>query len=217
MLFRVCAGLLFLSLGIFIVQTFRKKAKRNRFLHLSSGIILALMVVSVLGIIYYTANNDRHIRAIKTGVLEEVAKDTASRAANEIAEDQEELVQKAKENFVFRDVQLFTGIMVHLIIISVIGVAYLLLWRRSPKLPKNNYTLGYKIILALGMCIVLGFAAYACYKCVVDEEFREQVYIRTYSEFFVGNIFLMLVASMVSAAGMPEEEDHKDQSSASSS
>lgn len=200
LLFRVCAGLLFLSLGIFVFQTFRKKAKRNKFLQLSSGIIMGLMVISVLGIILYTANSDEHIQAIK-------AAETVD----------ERILEQAKENTVFRDVQLFTGIMVHLIIISVIGVAYILLWRRSRKLPKNNYTLGYKIILALGMCIVLGFAAYACYKCVVDVEFREQVYIRTYSEFFVGNIFLMLVASMVSAAGLPEEEDHKDQSSASSS
>lgn len=200
LLFRVCAGLLFLSLGIFVFQTFRKKEKRNKFLQLSSGIIMGLMVISVLGIILYTANSDEHIQAIK---------------ASETVD--ERILEQAKENTVFRDVQLFTGIMVHLIIISVIGVAYLLMWRRSRKLPKNNYTLGYKIILALGMCTVLGFAAYACYKCVVDVEFREQVYIRTYSEFFVGNIFLMLVASMVSAAGLPEEEDHKDQSSASSS
>lgn len=199
LLFRVCAGLLFLSLGIFLFQTFRKKANRNKFLQISSGIVLALMVISVFSIIYYTANSDEHIQAIK--------------AAESV---DERVLERAKENTVFRDVQLFTGMMVHLIIISVIGVAYLFMWRRSSKLPANGYTLGYKIVLALGICIVLGFAGYAIYKCVVDAEFREQVYIRTYSEFFVGNIFLMLVASIVSAAGLPEEKD-SDQSSARSS
>lgn len=199
LLFRVCAGLLFLSLGIFLFHTFRKKARRNKFLQLSSGIILALMVICVFSIIYYTANSDEHIQAIK--------------AAETI---DERMLEKAKENTVFRDVQLFTGIMVHLIIISVIGVAYLFMWRRSAKLPANGFTLGYKIVLALGMCVVLGFAGYATYKCVIDPEFREQVYIRTYSEFFVGNIFLMLVASIISAAGLPDEKD-ADQSSASSS
>lgn len=199
LLFRVCAGLLFLSLGIFLFHTFRKKEKRNKFLQLASGLVLALMVLSVLGIIYYTANNDVHIQAVK-----------------EAGDIDERMVEQAKQNMVFRDVQLFTGIMVHLIIISVIGVAYGFLWRRSAKLPRNAYTLVHKIILALGMCIVLGFAGYATYKCVVDTEFREQVYIRTYSEFFVGNIFLMLVASIISAAGLPEEKD-ADQSSASSS
>lgn len=197
-LFRVCAGLFFIALGIFLFQTFIKKERRNPRLKLVSGIFTFVLVAVVLGIILYTANNDVHIQAVK-----------ATEGVSERA------IERAKQNIVFQDVQLFTGIVVHLIIISVIGVAYFLLWKRSSRLPKNNYTLVHKALLLAGMCTVAGFAVYAIYKCVTDAEFREQVYLRTYAEYFVGNIFLMLVASIVAAAGMPDEPD-TDQSASSS-
>jgi cytochrome bd-type quinol oxidase subunit 2 len=189
-LFRVCALLLFIALGIYLYQVFSKKERRNRKLQLASGIAAAITLISLFVIVLYTANSDEHIQAVK-------ASETVSERA----------VERAKENVVFQDVQLFTGIIVHLLIISVIGVAYLLLWRRTPKLPRNIYTTLHKLLLLAGMCTVAGFAVYACYKCITDSEFREQVYLRTYTEYFVGNIFLMLVASVVSAAGLPDEKD----------
>lgn len=200
LLFRVCAGLMFLSVGIFIFQLFRKKAKRNKALYAVSGILSLFMIIVVLGIILYTANSDEHIQAIKATDSDSV---------------DEGLLERAKQNTVFQDVQLFTGTMVHLIIVSVIGVAYALLWRRSSRLPKNNYTLVHRAILLLGMCTVIGFAGYACYKCFTDTEFREQVYLRTYTEYFVGNIFLMLVASIAAAAGLPDEPENPQSASSS--
>jgi MFS family permease len=197
-LFRVCAGLFFVSLAIFLYQSFTKKEKRNKRLKLVSGIATFLLVAVVLGIILYTANSDVHIQAIKA------TKNVSERA-----------VERAKQNVVFQDVQFFTGIIVHLVIISVIGVAYLLLWKRAARLPQNNYKLVHKGLLLVGMCTVIGFAIYDFSKCITDAEFREQVYLRTYTEYFVGNIFLMLVASIVAAAGMPDEPESGQSASSS--
>lgn len=198
LLFRVCAILMFIAAGIFVYQVMIKKARQNRRLKWTSGIATAVLVATLLGIILYTANNDIHIQSVKA---------TEGATADEI--------ERARENRVFRDVQLFTGIVVHLVIISVIGVAYGLLWKRSSRLPDNNYTIVHKALLVVGMSIVAGFAVYATYKCVTDSEFREQVYLRTYTEYFVGNIFLMLVASIVAAAGLPDEPDAGQKASSS--
>ncbi|MBL7726506.1 MAG: hypothetical protein JNM68_02420 [Dinghuibacter sp.] len=198
LLFRVCGVLMFIAAGIFVYQVFTAKQRRNPRLMKASGIFAFVLVAVLLGIILYTAKNDIHIQSVK---------DAGSATAGE--------VERARENRIFRDVQLFTGIVVHLVIISVIGVAYLMLWRRAYRLPRNGYTLVHKALLVAGMCIVAGFAVYATYKCITDSEFREQVYLRTYTEYFVGNIFLMLVASMVAAAGLPDEPEAGQKASSS--
>jgi zinc transporter ZupT len=193
-LFRGTAILLFVSLAVFHWQFFIRKEKKIRRLGFISGLLTIVCVLFLFGIIIYTANTDLHIQNIKQTPNHKVS---------------ERMIERAQQNSIFQDVQVFVGSFVHLAIVCTIGLVYIYLWRRTRYMPRTGYTLAHKILLFLGSGSVAAFAIYALYKCITDTEFREQVYFRTYSEYFVGNIFLMLVASMVAAAGAPDEEERK--------
>lgn len=194
LLFRLSALLLLISLGVYFWLLFNKKKKNRRGWRLAALVTAVLMIISVFTIIFYTANADLNIQDVKASDGESVPV---------------KKIEAAKRNFIFQDVNLFVGVMVHLIIVLSIMFAYWYMWRRAKKLPPGRHTLGYRIVLLLGMAFVAGFAVYAVYNCLTDEEYREQVYFKTYAGYFVGNLFIMLVASMVSAAGMPDEEDEE--------
>jgi uncharacterized membrane protein YuzA (DUF378 family) len=202
-IFRI-AGLLFLgSLGVFLFYFLRKKTGTfKRVKQISFGVMLAGLA-TVFAIMIYTANADTNVQNLKE------MKDLVDPNDKDAVKEANTVIDAAKENFIFRDVQAVMGVFVHLAIILSITVGYWYMLRRVKKLPPGEHTNGYKFTLWAGLAFVAGFAGYAIYKCITDADFRGQIYFRTYAFYFVGNIFIMLVASMISAAGMPDEEDEQ--------
>jgi hypothetical protein len=192
LLFRTTGILFLVSLGVFLYYFLLKKGGRFKTIKQVSFITAILCMATLFTIIIYTANTDFSVQALKNANNKDVTAD---------------MIDQAKENFIFQDVQAAVGIFVHLVIILSITAAYWYMWRRSRKLPPGKHTNGYKLVLLLGLAFVAGFAGYAMYQCVTDKDFREQIYFKTYAGYFVGNIFIMLLASIVSAAGMPDDEE----------
>jgi hypothetical protein len=193
-IFRAIAVLFFLSLGIYLWQFFSSQEKKRKNWGKVSGIVAAISLVSLFGIIFYVANNDLYVQQVRQS------------ADNKVSES---MVAKAKENYIFRDVQVFVSVFVHLIIVSIIPILYIFLWKRRRFLPRVGWAQVHKLMLILGMLSVAFFGSYVVYKCITDSEFREQIYFRTYVEYFVGNLFWMLLAAIVAALSEPDEDEKK--------
>jgi hypothetical protein len=205
--FRTVAILFASCTVLFFYLNFKKSSKNRGKKQRALGILAGLFFVALVWIIFYNA--DYKIENLKTRTTD---------SDNPYA-----------DNKIFKDIAVFIGIILRLIIFGIIAAIYIYLFRKSKKYPQLTGIKIHRILLICGFLGVPNFlinavlhflvpgTGYLHFVGVLDTffiEFREVFNSFSYLEImpfgiytglFAGNMIWFLICSIVAAAALPEE------------
>jgi hypothetical protein len=212
--FRIFAGSAILLTLFWVYSQFFKKTKNSKLWVRANVVSIFLCLIGMLSIVFYTANNDVNIKKIKESGYEKLKQEV-----------RDDIEAKAGENIVFQDVERLISLGVNLAIVLPVPLLFLYLWRRNLTKLSTGYKTGYRFIIIAGWVYALVFAISTSIKIASSPEGRKVIefgvlkgfdqyksffgnlvsVLNTHVTFFVLSILLMLAASVVYAAGKPEE------------